>query len=378
VVINLPDGKYVGCVKDEDPISLEAIVDPPGAGWTYSWSKVAGSGSGNGTFNPSAGVESPDFKGTSKGELTVKVVVTDAGQTCEDTEDLVVIEINDLTEAVPLQFMDEYDVALGGYHTIPYSDPSDGDLQQVLISPIDDPDDPYLWIDEFDNGDFGAKVDHETGEVVVELRRSGVYLVKTVRENAGGETSTFFELSVDASDPGEEIQLKKGKAVIVAKPSADLILIGSDADDGFLKKARDSIGAGNYVKIGSVAAAITAIENYYDTHGQQPFTLYVLEHGKSGYQSMGDATQEVEGEYIAHNDPASAADLAAFTTACNEKVSACHLGGCNVGSPPNGAAFLQKLATDGNMTATAWDGVMSVLGSGKWYRYVGTTLVTKP
>ena len=68
--------------------------------------------------------------------------------------------------------------------------------------------------------------------------------------------------------------------------------------------------------------------------------------------------------------------LAAFTAACKGKVTACHLGGCNVGSAPHGSAFLQKLADDGDMTATAWDGVKSTDGK-IWYIYSGTTLVTK-
>ncbi len=49
---------------------------------------------------------------------------------------------------------------------------------------------------------------------------------------------------------------------------------------------------------------------------------------------------------------------------------------CNVGAGVAGAAFLQKLADDGNMTVTAWDGVKSTDGD-MWYTYDGTSLVTK-
>jgi hypothetical protein len=115
---------------------------------------------------------------------------------------------------------------------------------------------------------------------------------------------------------------------------------------------------------------------YYNSHGQQAFTLLILEHGLSGDQSMGSATGTIPGKYIRYNDPASAGDMKDFTDACNGRVTECHLGGCDVGAGATGAAFLQKLADDGNMTVTAWDGAKSTDGK-IWYTYDGSSLVTK-
>ena len=142
---------------------------------------------------------------------------------------------------------------------------------------------------------------------------------------------------------------------------------------------RKSIGDGNYVKISSVNDVVKEIKKYYKNNGQKPFTLVILEHGSSDHQGMGSvATFSDFGQFIRLNDPRVAGDLKAFTDACKEsKVTSCHLGGCNVGSPPNGPDLLQKFATDGNMKVTAWDGIKSIHGDG-WFIHEGSKLVEKP
>ena len=89
------DGPYVGCIKASDPIQLNAALtlgDPTEnpMEYTYSWSKV--SGSGVGSFE-TPNVQNPKFKGMEPGVLTIKVVATkEAGpseppDTCEAMTD---------------------------------------------------------------------------------------------------------------------------------------------------------------------------------------------------------------------------------------------------------------------------------------------------
>ena len=120
------------------------------------------------------------------------------------------IKVDELTEPVPLQEMDEYDITdyPDHIHTISNSNP-DGNLQLVLISPIAGDPNPYQCIEGSAPGDFGAKVDPASGNVKVELRRPGVYLVKTIRQNG----SKFFELSNGGADPGAGKKLKKANTM---------------------------------------------------------------------------------------------------------------------------------------------------------------------
>ena len=82
---------------------------------------------------------------------------------CNATADIVVIEINDLSETVP---EDEYDeVTVSGQYAVPY-ETTNGQLRAVLIAPMYNPDYPYQW-----NSDFYARVDHASGDVTITLLR---------------------------------------------------------------------------------------------------------------------------------------------------------------------------------------------------------------
>jgi len=153
--------------------------------------------------------------------------------------------------------------------------------------------------------------------------------------------------------------------VRIAAPSADLICISSSAaDNGFLVDARAAIPAG--VAAGSVNDVITAINNKYKANGNKPFSLAVIDHGRSALQSMGDGNITVVGGYIAYNDPPSANDLKNFLVACTRAVTSCTFYGCNVASGADGPAFLQELATGGAMQMTAYTGSVYCNSHGKW------------
>jgi len=93
-----------------------------------------------------------------------------------------VIDIDDLTDYVPEDYYTE--ITTTGSYTVPYSD-SYGTLLAVLISPTQDPSNPYQW-----HSDFDGQVVHTTGDVTITMNRPGPYLIKAVRTNG----SEIFEL----------------------------------------------------------------------------------------------------------------------------------------------------------------------------------------
>ncbi len=328
-------------------------MDPPGAGWTYSWSKVPGSGSGNGAFNPSASVESPDFKGTSRGTLTVKVVVSDAGETCEDAEDLAVIEIDELSEDVPDQYMNSIFLEdTNNQHTVPYGSPGN-ELRSVRIAPTDDPSDPYVW-----DVDFEAKVNHLTGDVNLIFHKDGVYLIKTIRTANGGETEDIFPVWYNAGDgTTKDGDCKDGKWDRITKPTADFILVSSSTNDekGYLVRARNAYD--NFQSIGSVADVITKMENYFTSaeNDSQPFSVLIVDHGTTAQMNMGAGDTVVigGGKYIDDTN-ATQADRDKFKEALRDcKITTCTFAACNVATGQQGRDFIQDLANDGNCTVVA-------------------------
>lgn len=227
-----PNEKFVGCIQEQETINLEADVTPAGSPWTYSWSIVTGLG--NGTFFPDPTVQNPEFQGGTKGELTIKVDVSDGTESCSKTKELVVIEISDLSESVPLQYMPQvYLEGVQGDYTIPYQHISGAELRAVRIAPPSDPSSPYSW-----GTDFNAQVNHITGDVQLTFLRDGAYLVKNIRILNGVETEELVEFMFKTS-VGSIGHNQTGKTVPVDKPMADLILISSsDCDLLYLKHAR--------------------------------------------------------------------------------------------------------------------------------------------
>lgn len=159
VQIALPDGKYIGAGRDQNPLTVQAVTAPANlTGQTYSWSVSAGPG--NGTFTP-ATAQTTQFRGTTEGRATVRVDMTYQSSTYQDTDEVIVVRIDDLTEEVTPQLMDDVTVADGGQYVIPFND-SAGELRAVRISPCEDTQAPYLW-----GQDFQGVVNHQSGDVTL-------------------------------------------------------------------------------------------------------------------------------------------------------------------------------------------------------------------
>lgn len=376
VGISLPDGIYVGAGKDTATITLEAEAAPSSlTGETYSWSVVKADSDGDGTFS-SASASTPEFSGTQRGRVTAKVEMTYETAKCEATANLVVIEINDLSESVPEDDYPEVSVDCMGDVTVSYyvsggASVGGGELRAVLIAPTDNPSDPYEW-----DTDFYAEVNHETGDVTIHVCRPGPYLVKTIRDDAGTPSEKIVELLYDAPPLKDGATKKTGKTTKIAFPSADLILISS-AGDSANAAARSSITG--EVLVDDVDDAIAAINAKWAANGNVPFTLIIIDHGRSAHQSVGDGQAHLPRGYI---NPTAGTALTDFMNACNGKVTSCKLLGCNVADGAAGEAFLQQLADGGNMSVKAYKGsvypVYGLLGLvNHWSASAGGTIVTK-
>lgn len=347
MTISLPDGKYVGAVRDTDPILLSAIGLPPGG--SYSWAVAAGPG--NGLFgSPSSA--STDFTGTDRGELEVHVTYAlPGGATCGDKAGLVVIEINDLTGPVTPQFMDQIDVPNGQY-IIPYS-AAEGELRAVLVSPVIDPDYPYQW-----ETDFRVRVDHQTGDASVTLLRSGPYLFKTIREDQGGNsTETLFKLYYNSwvipkgkTKTGRDRRRRR-------RPDPHLVLISTATnDDGSLKAAREFFP--RYEDMDSVADANAKIMAAFIANNRQPISVSIVDHGNKAIQGMGDGRGSEACKHISNQLP-DAFHVRDFADICRTtRVTEVTFYGCNVAEPPEGEAWIQSLADliGGNVAITACTG----------------------
>jgi hypothetical protein len=342
VTIDLPKGRYVGAVKDQDPIQLNAIESPPPA--SFGWSIASGPGSG--TFATPA-AQNTLFTGSIRGPLIAQVVATTPSSICSATANLVVIEINDLSETVPENQYDEITVA--GQYTIAYSN-GNGQLRAVLIAPISNPSDPYQW-----NTDFYAQVNHMTGDVTVTLIRGGPYLIKSIRDNNGTQSveivSLLFNAFAHYTTGQKDIT---GKAVSIPSPSADLILIGPD---GTLDTDRSANP--HYIPMTSVQDAIDSITLAQKLLGRK-VSVAIIEHGGPGLQCMGDGPSPVmaDGKYIRIDDPVSA--IALFKQGANGKVSSIVLYGCNTAQGPTGAAFITDLANGTGASVTGYTGATTV------------------
>lgn len=370
----LPNGKYVGAIKDETPLPLEAEVDPPPSGAeSYSWSITAGPG--NGTFSD-PNVSDPEFTGTTRGELTVKVVVTDGSDSCEDTDELVVIEIDDLSEDVPDQIMDQLFLDdADNTHVIPYN-ASAGDLRAVRIAPTDDPSDPYEW-----GTDFNGEVDNFSGDVTLTFVKDGVYIIKTIRAAAGAEAEEIFAVWYNTGDGSKKDgDCKDGKHDRQSKPTADLVLISASANDdtNYLVGARNAYG-GTHHSIDSVADVIAEMKTYFEAHNSKPFSVLIVDHGTIAYMSMGAGDTSVggAGKYI-DDTATTSVDRDAFMKACKDyKITTCTLAGCCVATNQQGRDFIQTLATGGQCTVRAPNKKIAYQNNGKFSVVKGMIWVTK-
>ncbi|MBI1900825.1 MAG: hypothetical protein HYS13_06905 [Planctomycetia bacterium] len=285
------------------------------------------------------------FLGTQMGKTTVKVVVTVPPvppSTCEDTQDLVVIEINDLG-SVQDQLMDQVFITgeTSGSHLVPYNT-ADGDLRRVGIVPPYDAADPYDW-----GTDFKAEVDHADGHMDMTFYRAGTYIVEVLRvKNEGQPDQSYmqqlFSVWYNAGDlTTEDPKREDGPFQVSARPTADLVLISSStSDNGSLVNARSQYE--NEVAIGSVSDVITAIQNYSQAHPGQEFSVLIVDHGNVALQAMGSGQKwpAPTGKYI-DNTSASQNDVNAFTAACNaNNVSLVIFGACEVARDA-GDAWLQ-------------------------------------
>ena len=338
VEIDTPDGEYVGTGKDTRTITLDADISPDLTGVTWLWSKE--SGDGNGTFTPSNG-EDTEFEGSTKGKLTVQVAAT-VEQSCVPvaSKDLVVIEIDDLTEEPLYQFMDMF-YEDDGLFSIPYND-TDGDLESVLILPPGDDDDAYDW-----GTDFDGTVDHDTGAVDLVFTRDGEYVVKIVRESG----STYIQILVGSGD-GPLGAVKTHHTQTVEAFDADLILISSSANDNrFLVNARAAI-----VGEKAISSAGTAAAEINFAYAGSEITVILFEHGAPGVFSIGAGDQPAPGtgtEISEEWDNAEAmADLA---DAMQGQVSEFVIISCEVAAGDAGASLLQTLADESGTAIKAYD-----------------------
>lgn len=347
-----PDGVYVGSGKDTDTVTLEADLEPDLAGVTWAWSKA--SGPGTGTFTPSTTADT-EFRGTAKGELVVKAEATVAGATCSDTQNLTVIEIDELSEDVDYQFMEMVYESTGSF-SVDFSG-AGGNLRSVLVAPPGDSSDPYEW-----DTDFYGQVDHITGSVDMTFVRDGEYVLRIERESGGVASVQYVEVFVNSGDSPDEPQRTKTTTVL-PKPSADLVLISDSANDttGFLVNARASISGEQTMS--SVDDAVSKIEAKFVATGNVKFSLLIVDHGRAGYMSMGDGTGATPGKYI---ERCATADLKKFTDACKDRVTQVTFAGCEVGKDTAGASFLKKVADDGKCIVRAWDKKIQCRKDGTW------------
>lgn len=322
------------------------MVSPTGAA-SYQWAKVAGQGEG--TFHASSD-QNPQFAGMVRGKLTVQVTATTypAGGVCRDTEELVVIEINDLTGPVTPQFMDQIPVPSGQY-TVPYA--ANGELRAVLIAPIIDEYVPFEW-----ETHFGARVNHQTGDVVITLSRSGTYVVKAIREGQNGSTSELLFKLYYNSYVFPKGRTKTGRDRRRRRRDVELVLIADvPGEDPHEDVAR--LYFGTWVDMYSVDDANAKIEAAWIANGRRPISVAIVDHGNVAIQGMGDGEGNETCKHIS-NKTADAFHVRDFTNMCRGKVRAVDFYGCNVAEGPEGDAWIQSLAdlVGGNFSVTAANG----------------------
>lgn len=136
-----------------------------------------------------------------------------------------------------------------------------------------------------------------------------------------------------------------GKHKARSKPTGDLVLISSSANDGpnpssgYLIRARNAYG-GSHRSISSVADVIAEMKKYFEDHNSQPFSLLIIDHGTIAKMSMGDGDITLGGKYI-DDRAATKADRDAFMKACKDyKVTTCTLAGCCVATDKRGRDFV--------------------------------------
>jgi hypothetical protein len=348
-----PEGpKFVGAVRDQVPLQLTANPDPLSVTGTYSWSVTGGPGSG--TFHESTD-QNPNFTGDVEGECTVQVTLTSSEGSAQDTEQIQVIRVDDLSGTVPEAQYDSFDTY--GMYTIPYY-ASGGTLLAVLIQPPEGPGNQW-------ETDFYARVDQFTGDVNITLLTDAPYFVRIVRAGAGGGQATSTIRLMKGTYTADKGKGPSGTVKTIDDPSADLILIDSTNPDDFLGSARAAVGNGNYVSIGNVQDAINAINNKWNNNGNKTFSVAIIGHGTNGSQGMGDGQDTVVGKHIA-DTAAAAADLTAFTAACKGKVKQIVMYGCGVAGGNNGPAFVQDVATKANCPVTAFTGCVMLSPGRLW------------
>lgn len=365
VSVNLPDGQYVGAVKDTASIRVQAVPSPPGGTLTFSWS--VSSGPGSGTFGNNT-AQDTTFAGTSQGQATLQVEMTDPPCSPAYGSANVNVIVIDSLGSISEDYYDEYTTT--GNYTIPFSS-SSGNLLEVLISPPSDSSNPFYW-----GVDFNATVNHATGTVTIQTYTSAPYMVQTVR--TGG--SYTFDLQYNA--PAGEVGAKKktGKTVRIAAPSQSLILTSNATDtNGFLTNVRGWGGGG--ILIDNVNDVNTQIGDEWTNNGNKTFSLGVIDHGNAAYQNMGGGqVWQPAGKYIQRADAGSAADLTAFMAACKGKTTSITLYGCNVAlnnTVGDGPQFLQDLATGTNSSVTAYTGSIYITDYSRWYASDNGNSVTK-
>jgi hypothetical protein len=124
----------------------------------------------------------------------------------------------------------------------------------------------------------------------------------------------------------------------------------------------------------SVQDVVNDITAHWNNNGNTPFTLAIIDHGRSGLQSMGDGDVTVAGKFI-DNLARSASDRQDFIDACDGKVTTVTLYGCNVAEGSDGDELLEMLATGANMTVKAHTGsVYATHSTVSGYRWEASNL----
>lgn len=357
VEIVAPDGIYVGCGRDEAPITLEAVVTPVTGDETYAWDQT---GDGSGDFGTPA-EQQTTLTGITRGTDTVTVDVVKSGCGCSASLDVYVIEVNDLPAMDSPELMDIEDVSDSGEFTVPLNGAA-GLLRAVLIAAPDSESNPFIW-----GTDFDAKVTHSSGDVVIRLYRSGPYTVKVVRTGSdGNERDEYYKLLnnagiglYSASTAGTKIAATTDREEPNLPRDYDLVLICSN-NDGFLNCARGMFPLHvGFSSVAQVNAAIIATYTAVNVGAKTPRKIKValIDHGDVGVICMGmphNAPDLQPGKYIAWADRQSQIDQLKFQVACQMRVSEFHFYNCCIAGKPQGVLLCQQIATGSVMTIKAY------------------------
>ena len=270
--------------------------------------------------------------------MVAQVEATVSAFTFVAEEEVVVIEVDELTESVDRQTMHIYWEQGSSSFEISYSTEV-GELRTVLIAPPTDEEHPFVWSE---TADYHAVVDHETGDVQLALQRDGEYLVKTVRENGGVLNTSFLMVMLDSAcsskDPLEDMQA--ARTMYTRKPQGLVLISTSASDNGFLTNARRSIGSGNFTPISNVVDVTCALAN-----NPEASTFSFVDHGHMACQGLGDGMGHEAGKHI-DSTSGTLASRAAIGAACqNISIQSLWLMGCCVGRNAGGQAFLAMMDT---------------------------------